>query len=160
MRMTTSRSGFAVRNMTHLPTVRERSSVVRSRLNCVLLLGTTVFCGLASRQTGWGLPTFIVSSAGDCLWTVAVYLMICTLFPSWPPRWVLAPAVAISFVVETSHLLDWWLLNDIRQTRVGRLFLGTGFLWADFPRYLAGGLLAFVIDRRWAQRHLREAATD
>lgn len=128
-------------------------STPRNRWLCLVLLALTVLCGLASREFAARLPAFVAAHAGDCLWTVAVYLVVSILFPSWPPFHVFALAVAASFLVEFSQLLDTPFLDAIRQTRLGRLLLGSGFLWVDLLRYLVGAACAFTIDTSLALRN-------
>lgn len=115
------------------------------------LLILTVLCGLGSRRFGAHLPSILAEHADDAMWTVAAYLAMCRLLPRWRPACVLLAAVALSVLVEFSQLLDWPPLDRARRTRVGRLFLGSGFLWSDLVRYTAGGLLAFAADR-WLSR--------
>lgn len=134
-----------------MPTCLRPLSVPRNRLLCVFLLSVTVVCGLGSRKFSRGLPEFVAENAGDCLWTVAVYLAICILFPSWSPFRVLAISIGLSFFVEISQLIDWHYLDRVRQTRVGRLLLGSGFLWVDLVRYCVGGSVAFAMDQPFAR---------
>lgn len=123
----------------------------RSRLVVFILLLVSIGLGLASRRFAGALPAFIVDHAGDGLWAVAVYLTLCLIKPSWAPLRIFALAVAISFAVELSQLLDVRALNAIRQTSIGRLFLGVGFLWVDLVRYTVGASLAFAVDEALAR---------
>lgn len=56
-----------------------------------------------------------------------------------------ALALAFSFCIEISQLYQAHWINAIRQTRLGGLVLGHGFLWGDLVSYtlgVAGGMVA------------------
>ena len=72
---------------------------------------------------------------------------LCLLFPRLSALSVFLAALGISWGVELSQLLHWPWLSSLRQTGVGQLFLGTGFQWLDFPRYAAGALMIFGLDK-------------
>jgi hypothetical protein len=97
------------------------------------------------------LPTFLSTYAGDTLWSLALFLTICILFPGIRLVVVAPLTIAISFSVEFSQLYqaDW--INTIRVTRIGSLFLGVGFKWSDLPCYIVGCLMGvageFLVSR-------------
>lgn len=115
----------------------------------------TVIAGLASRKLGPHLPRVIAEYAGDALYaTLMVFLvaLASTLVVSGPrvrlPSWALAVAgFGISALVEVSQLSHAAVLEAVRATTLGRLVLGTTFVWSDFPCYAAGALLGAGIDR-------------
>lgn len=51
----------------------------------------------------------------------------------------------ITSILEVLQLWHPWLLERIRATFLGRAFLGTSFVWWDFPHYLLGCLLGWLI---------------
>ncbi|MFK7735004.1 MAG: DUF2809 domain-containing protein [Pirellulaceae bacterium] len=119
---------------------------LRRRATCVLLLAATIALGIASREFRAVLPTSIADHAGDCLWTIAVYLTLCIVWPRSRPLSLLLFAVGVSFLVEFSQLSNWPPLAAARANSVGKLLLGSGFVPLDFLRYSCGGLIAFCID--------------
>lgn len=125
----------------------------RSRTRLALALATTIALGLATRNQGLGLPAFVTDHAGDALWTVAVYLGLCLLMPGARPLPLAGFAFLLSVTVELSQLVQTDWLQVIRSTRAGRLLLGTGFLWVDLVRYLAGAFGAYVIDSALRSRN-------
>ena len=118
----------------------------RNRVGLICLLLLVVGLGLASRKFGAVLPDFVAANAGDALWTVAVFLSLAILFPRWPTIRIGLLAFAISVVVEISQLSNAPVLVAIRDNKIGRLFLGQGFVWADFLRYFAGAVGAAGVD--------------
>ena len=119
-------------------------------LGALLLL--VIAAGLGSRRYGDALPEFVAANAGDLLWTVAVYLTLAILAPTWSPVKLGLSALAISFAVEFSQLIDVDWLNAVRKTLPGHLLLGTGFLGIDLLRYLAGAVIATLLDECFTRR--------
>ncbi len=122
------------------------SMITRRRVGLIAALLVVIPLGLASRKWGADLPVFIADNAGDALWTVAVYLTVALCFPRWRSVTVGCVALAISFGVELSQLIDVDWLNALRKTLPGRLLLGAGFLWVDLVRYAVGAIAATIVD--------------
>ncbi len=84
------------------------------------------------------MPAFLAEYAGDTLWALMLFLLISTLLAG---RQVLARAaisLAIAFLVEISQLYHAPWIDSIRQTTLGGLVLGFGFLWTDLVCYTVG----------------------
>ena len=113
-----------------------------------------VLLGLASRKYGNVLPEFIAAYSGDTLWAAMVYFGLRILFPSTSILKVAVGALLFSYCIEISQLYqaDW--INAIRNTTIGALILGHGFLWTDLVCYTVGVLLSAVVDY-WINRKSR-----
>lgn len=118
----------------------------------LLLIIIMIMLGLASRLYGSSLPAFFAENAGDALWAAMVYFAFRYLFV----RKSLGTAILLSFLfsfgVEFSQLYqdDW--INQIRDTLLGALILGKGFLAVDLVRYSVGIILAAFLDK-WVVLH-------
>ncbi|HST58703.1 MAG TPA: DUF2809 domain-containing protein [Longimicrobium sp.] len=134
----------------------------RSRTLYLLLAVATVALGLASRRFGGALPGFVAAYAGDVLWAAMVFLLIAAAWPGASTRRVAGAAGIVSLAVELGQLYHAPWIDAVRQTRIGGLVLGRGFLWSDLACYAAGIALAAALDhaltRRSALRHPRAAA--
>jgi hypothetical protein len=51
------------------------------------------------------------------------------------------------FMIEISQLYQAEWINDIRNTRLGGLILGQGFLWIDIVAYTAGVIIGALFER-------------
>jgi len=122
------------------------STIVRRRVGLFVALLLVIPLGLATRKWGADLQVFIADNAGDALWTVAVYLTVAFGFPRLRSVTVGCVALAISFGVEFSQLIDVEWLNALRKTLPGRLLLGAGFLWIDLVRYAVGAVVVTMVD--------------
>lgn len=107
-----------------------------------------IVLGLASRKYGDSLPEFIAKYAGDTLWAAMVYCGLRFLFPSISIIKSVAISLLFSYCIEISQLYqaDW--ANAVRNTMLGALIFGHGFLWSDMICYTVGILLSAVIDSR------------
>lgn len=126
----------------------------RSTTHTLLLLVGTVALGLASRRYPSVLPTFVSLYAGDVLWASMVFWVLTLLRSNGEGRHLAAIAIAIAVVVEGSQRYHAPWLDALRASPFGALALGQGFLWSDIVCYLAGVMLAAVID--WMLRTRRQ----
>ena len=57
-------------------------------------------------------------------------------------------AVGLCFLIELSQLYHSPWIDAVRQTRLGGLVLGFGFLWSDLVTYTVGGLVGLVLETK------------
>jgi Protein of unknown function (DUF2809) len=93
-------------------------------------------CNKPDRQT-----SNISVYAGDTLWSLAAFLGIGLILRRTSTRTVACLALAFSIAVELSQLYHAPWIDSIRQTNLGGLFLGFGFLWSDLACYAVGVVL-------------------
>lgn len=130
---------------TQPPQPRRRSAIL-------FVLLVVIILGLGSRRFPNALPAFLAENSGDALWTVAAYLTAALIFPNSSPARLGFIAFGVSLLVETSQLLQFPWLVWLRDWPLGRLFLGSGFLWIDWVRYAAGAIFAVGVDSLWQHR--------
>jgi hypothetical protein len=113
---------------------------------------------IVSRRYAHALPGFIAAYAGDTLWALAAFAGIGLLVPRASTGTIALVAMILSVAVEFSQLYHAPWTDSIRQTTVGGLILGFGFLWSDLACYAAGvglGVCAEAVLRRgsrWQSR--------
>jgi hypothetical protein len=120
---------------------------LRSRWTYIALFALTVASGLASRRFGDLLPRFVTLYVGDALWAAMVFWIFCVLAPWARTLTVFVATVTVASAVEISQLYHTPLLDGVRQTRLGALALGQGFLWSDLACYVVGAAAAALVDR-------------
>jgi hypothetical protein len=86
--------------------------------------------------------------AGDTLWALMVFLLVSTLLAGRPILVRAAISLALAFLVEVSQLYHAPWIDAIRQTTLGGLVLGFGFLWTDLVCYSAGVMIGVIAE--WA----------
>jgi hypothetical protein len=122
----------------------------RARLFAASAALVTVPLGLGSRRYGAALPRFVAEYAGDALYATLVFFLLLFAAPRAPRARLAALAFALSALVEVSqasYFAQVAPLAAARATRLGRLVLGTTFVWSDFPCYAFGALLGLAVVR-------------
>ena len=97
-----------------------------------------MLAGLGSRILRPHLPVFVAEYAGDTLWALMLFLLVSTLLAGRPIRTRAEISLAVAFLVEISQLYHSPWIDSIRQTTLGGLVLGFGFLWTDLVCYSVG----------------------
>ena len=124
----------------------------RSRALLASLGVATMALGLSTRRLPNVFPSFIAAYGGDALWAMLVYWLLAFIWPRVAPARLAVGTLVIAVCDEFSQLIDWQWLQTLRNTKLGALVLGQGFLWSDLVCYAAGIALAVFIDvaiRRW-----------
>lgn len=115
---------------------------MKKRLAYLGTLFLVIILGLLSRKLA-----IVPLAVGDGLWAVAVYLAWRLLVPDWQAKQVFGLSLFTAFAVEFSQVLTWSWLVELRQTTLGHLLLGQGFLWSDLLAYSVGLLVIFKLDQ-------------
>ncbi|KKI90265.1 hypothetical protein WQ54_20005 [Bacillus sp. SA1-12] len=104
-----------------------------------------IFLGLLSRMSD-AFPSNLSVHLGDVFWASMVFFLFRVMIHQKSLFLALIFSILFSFGIEYSQLYqaDW--INSIRNTGIGGLILGRGFLWIDLLRYSIGILLAVFID--------------
>lgn len=111
----------------------------------VFLLIATIVVGLASRKL-CDLPTWVKLYAGDAIWALMVYWGIAILSPKAHSLKIAISSLLFSFAIEISQLYQSKWINQIRDTQLGSLALGHGFLWSDLFAYTVGIVSGVLIE--------------
>ena len=129
--------------------------IERNRLRYAIITAIVIAVGLASRSSladSW--PTFLSAYTGDTLWSLMIFLILGTIFPTLRTLPLAIIVLLISYTVEVTQLYqaDW--INSFRKTFVGAMALGSGFLWSDFICYTTGCAIGAVTEwvttrRQW-----------
>lgn len=102
--------------------------------------------GLLSRKIE-NLPEIISSYSGDILWALMVFLIIAFIFNKKSTIFIISWAIIFSYSIEISQLYHAPWIDSIRNTTLGALVLGFGFLWSDLFCYTVGIIIGAIIDR-------------
>jgi hypothetical protein len=107
----------------------------------------TMVLGLLSRKYAAQLPSFAAEHAGDALWEAMIYCGVRVLFVRRSRHVASLLSLMFCYAIELSQLYQAHWIVSIRNTLVGGLILGKGFLTADLIRYTAGVAAAYCVDR-------------
>ena len=84
--------------------------------------------------------------AGYTLWALMAFPLVSTLLAGRPILVRAAITLALAFLVEISQLYHAPWIDAIRQTTVGGLVLGFGFLWSDLVCYSVGVMIGVIAE--------------
>lgn len=118
----------------------------RKRTVYLVFIILVMILGIASRKYGEYLPKFISEYSGDILWALMVYLGLGFLFNRNSIRNVALSALIFSYGIEISQLYQAYWINSIRDTTIGSLILGHGFLYSDLLCYTIGIIIGLVFE--------------
>ncbi|AFS79048.1 hypothetical protein DUF2809 [Gottschalkia acidurici 9a] len=119
--------------------------VKRNSLTYLTLAITIMILGLSVRHFSTYLPKWINLYLGDILWATMIFFLLGLIIKNKETKYVAAIAVLFTFSIEISQLYHSQWIDTLRQTRIGGLVLGYGFLWSDLFSYTIGiGIGALV----------------
>lgn len=121
-------------------------SIKRNRIVYGILIVLVVILGLLSRHYAQYLPNWLGSYSGDVLWALMVYLIIGFIFVNQGIKHVLIYSVGFSYAIELSQLYHARWIDIIRNTTIGGLVLGFGFLWSDLICYTIGIFIGALVE--------------
>lgn len=114
-----------------------------NRVNLAICAVSIISIGLLSRSKF--LAPAIPANVGDALYATLIYFLLAVFWPKFNPKKRLLSTIGFCFLVEFSQLATWPWLVQLRQTLLGKLILGQGFLWQDLVAYCIGALLAWAL---------------
>lgn len=117
------------------------------RILYIIAVVVAIILALISRKFSYQLPFIIAQNAGDILWAIMVYFGFRFLLMHKSINMAILLSFAFSFGIEFSQLYQEEWINKIRQTILGALILGKGFLIVDLIRYTVGILGAAFLDK-------------
>ena len=117
----------------------------RNRLLYLILTIIVIILGLLSRKIE-NLPEIISLYSGDILWALMIFLIIAFIFNKKSTIFTISWAIIFSYSIEISQLYHEPWIDAMRNTTLGGLILGFGFLWSDLVCYTIGILIGIVID--------------
>jgi Protein of unknown function (DUF2809) len=125
---------------------------MKRRIIYLFIIFTVILLGLASRK--FSTPdSWVHLYMGDMLWAMLFYFIFRFIFIKINSNTILLLTLIWCFSIEISQLYHVTWLDAIRQTTLGGLLLGFGFLWSDLLCYIAGVLIGFGLDKfRLTQR--------
>ena len=119
----------------------------RSRLRLLTILSLLIITpiGFLSKAYYGFAHEWVNDFGGDILYEVFWCLVVFLLIPRWntviqAPWWVFGVTCILEFLQLWKHPY----LQAIRATLLGRMLLGTTFVWWDFPHYAVGCLIGWL----------------
>jgi hypothetical protein len=121
----------------------------RNRKIYLLLIPLVMGLGILSRKLSYLLPDIINTYLGDAIWAAMIYVMMAFVFSQKLPKQIAIFSLLFCYAIELSQLYQAPWINAIRNTTLGALVLGSGFLWSDLLAYALGVGMALVFELFW-----------
>ncbi|TCC97185.1 ribosomal maturation YjgA family protein [Pedobacter hiemivivus] len=116
------------------------ASLKSKRIIYALLVLVVIALGILSRKV-----TVIPLIVGDILYAVMMFLLIKFLLIQLRYWKVALISLSVCYFIEISQLYHASWIVQIRNTTIGALVLGHGFLWSDMIAYTVGTAIVYFI---------------
>lgn len=117
----------------------------RNRKIYLIFIPLVMGLGILSRKLNYFLPDIVNTYLGDAIWAAMIYVMMAFIFSNKLPKQIAVFSLLFCYAIELSQLYQAPWINAIRNTTLGALVLGSGFLWSDLLAYALGiGICAVV----------------
>lgn len=115
------------------------ASLKSKRIIYALLVLVVIGLGILSRKVA-AIPLIV----GDILYAVMMFLLIKFLLIQLRYWKVALISLSVCYFIEISQLYRAPWINQIRNTIIGALVLGNGFLWSDMIAYTVGTAICIL----------------
>ncbi|NPC91406.1 DUF2809 domain-containing protein [Bacillus sp. WMMC1349] len=132
--------------------------MLRKRLLYAILMITVMVTGIFSRKMAHLLPDLVNAYLGDALWALMIFFGFGFLLRKSPTKIVALTALLFCYTIEFSQLYHAPWIDQLRNTTIGGLILGYGFLWSDLLAYLLGIGTGVICEQKIINKicHLRK----
>ena len=113
-------------------------AMIRNRWIYAVFTVLIIGLGLGSRAFSSVLPDTLNTYLGDSLWAAMIFTGCGFLFRKLKTMITGIISHSFCFVIEFSQLYHAEWIDQIRDTSLGGLVLGYGFLWSDIEAYTIG----------------------
>ncbi len=118
----------------------------RNRKMNIVLIIFTIILGMASRKFPHFFPSLFAEYLGDTLWAMLIFWLLGFVFIRESSLPLALGALLFSYLIEISQLYHAGWIDSIRDTTIGALVLGHGFLWTDILCYSIGVVLGYLFE--------------
>jgi hypothetical protein len=117
----------------------------RQRLLALLFIIIITPLGFYTKFYDGAGSRWVSDSLGGLLYVVFWCLVIFFVFPKSRPLLVASAVFLVTCLLEFLQLWRPPFLEFLRSFFIGRTILGSSFNWLDFPYYLGGSVVGYII---------------
>lgn len=119
-----------------------QSTSLKSRIYYFFIVCLIIILGLLSRMLNF-IPLFV----GDILYAVMIYFIVRFLLIKSNPNKIAIISILICYTIEFLQLYQASWIVEVRNTTIGGLIFGQGFLWSDLSAYTFGILFVLFFEK-------------
>jgi hypothetical protein len=127
------------------------------RIWAAALLLVLIPLGFLTKFYHGPLETWVNNSLGGVLYVIFWSLVVFFFFPAATPYKITGTVFIVTSMIEALQLWHPPFLEAVRSTRIGVTLIGNSFAWLDFPHYLLGSLLAYLLIYRLSEIKARKS---
>lgn len=124
----------------------------RKFLTYIIIILTTIITGLSLRYFARYLPRWINLYVGDFLWAFMILFIFSVIFKKKSTLKIMILSLIYCYLIEISQIYHAQWIDNIRQTLVGHLILGRGFLLSDLISYTIGILVGGFVEFNYLEK--------
>lgn len=115
---------------------------MKSQIRYIFIICLIITLGLLSRTLDF-VPLFI----GDILYAIMIYFIVRFFLIKFDSKIITIISILICYAIELLQLYqaDW--IVELRNSTLGHLVLGHGFLWSDLVAYTAGIAICYTFEK-------------
>lgn len=118
----------------------------RNRVIYSLIVIGIIVLGIWSKKSHTFIPTFFNDYLGDSLWAAMIFFGIGFIFDTMKTGKVALGSILFCYIIEFSQIYHAHWIDNIRNTILGRLVLGSTFSWNDLIAYVFGIGVAIIFE--------------
>ena len=123
--------------------------LTRNRKTYFIIILCTIIVGIFLRSQSSIFPDLLNLYLGDIFYALMVHWVVGFLLIRQSSYKNAIIALVFCFIVEISQFYHEPWIDEIRNTKVGGLILGFGFLWSDLLAYTIGVSTGVLLEKWW-----------
>lgn len=120
----------------------------KKRLTALIIVLVITPIGFGTKFYEGVFQGWINNYLGGILYVIFWNLVVYTIFPKVSIIKIVLIVFCATSAIEILQLWHSQFLETIRSNFIGRTILGNSFNWWDFPHYIAGSVLGYLILER------------
>jgi len=129
---------------------------IRSRIGLIIAIFIITPAGFFIKFYHGPGQNWVANSFSGVLYEIFWILLIKLLFPKFENFKISSGVFIVTAMLEFLQLYHHPFLEFIRQNFIGRTLIGNSFSWTDFPYYIAGCTIGYILLQKFHPSSLRK----
>lgn len=125
----------------------------KQQIISIVLLVLIIPIGFYSKLYSGIVSDWVNNKLGGVFYEIFWCLLFYIIFTKSKPVYIAVGVFAVTSLLEFVQLINSSFLEIIRSNFIGQTIIGNSFTWSDFPYYVIGSLLGYLILTRIKKKH-------